>query len=117
MGAGRIHNDLADAVQLAGAASTFETDPNIKRAPETGDPIDFIQVAVFWTSIAAVARAALPPLKDAMIAWLKMRSDREIEVSIGKHKVRIRGENDVDKAISSLEKLIEIGAGRIDEEE
>lgn len=117
MGSARIQNDLDAAANSSGGFARFRDHPTIiKKGMEFGDPSDAVHAAVYWTGIAAVIRAALPPLKDAVIAWLKGRADREIELTVGKHTVRIKGENDADKAFSTLEKLIELGAGRDEEE-
>jgi hypothetical protein len=103
MGAGRLHNQLEDAVVAARGGIRFSERSQIfTKSLEAGDPGDIVYAMV---GFAVIVRAALPALKDAMIAWLKFRSDREIELQAGDYKVRIRGENDVKKAIDALDAI------------
>jgi len=115
MGQARIHNDLESAAKAAGGSCRFrDSGRTVKKTLEAGDPSDLTHVAIFFASLAVILKTALPALKDAMIAWLRSRSDREIELTVGKHTVRIKGTNDVERALKTLETMIDIGAGTID---
>ena len=106
MGPTRIHNQLNSAVaKLNGNIEFFDDPAIIKKNLEAGCPSEFVEAVIYFGGSATILKVLLPPLKDAMITWLQLQADREIELHANGHQVRIKGRNDVDEAIEILEKI------------
>lgn len=106
MGPAKLHNDLEDAVSLMGGRVRFFDDlVVIRKGIETGCPSDYVKVVIFFAGTTAIAKHLIPSLKDALVAWIQARSSREVEIHAKGIQIRIKGRNDVDEAISLMEKL------------